>query len=178
MRLAKIKRAELKTFFNDSIKEYDLPITIDKLISGLPKFISGIENDGFYQLIKYDLPQLSVAEFDKSGKYKTRSDSYSLEFNDRFIEFSNVFFTNQNPILSKFTFGWENMSSGHRAFLRLYSKLLSAKYQIKENEVLICIDEGDLTFHPQWQKEFLFNLIQFINKSYQGKRVPLLLTSR
>lgn len=67
-----------------------------------------------------------------------------------------------------------NLSSGEKAYIDLYSRLYHAKKLLKqkierkgvENKltdlIVIIIDEGELGFHPQWQKEYLFNLLEII----------------
>ena len=77
-------------------------------------------------------------------------------------------------------FEWgHNVSSGERAFLDVFSRLYAARLEIikrfEERELwnenkkfpqttYIIIDEGELGFHLQWQKEYISNLIQYIPK--------------
>ncbi|MDT3370046.1 MAG: hypothetical protein LIR40_15615 [Bacteroidota bacterium] len=76
------------------------------------------------------------------------------------------------------SFDWRNMSTGEKAFLNLYSRFFYAKslilqkiklknrYGIKQiglpKTIYILIDEGEIGFHLQWQKDYIQNLINNI----------------
>jgi hypothetical protein len=85
------------------------------------------------------------------------------------------------------SFSWRNTSSGENALLDLYSRLfysMNEKIKRREGEnqkpfeyLYILIDEGELGFHPQWQKEYLLKLLDFINQLFKGYKVQLFLTS-
>lgn len=80
--------------------------------------------------------------------------------------------------LNIFGFNLHGLSSGERNFLSLFSRLNSIKRWIKtEREILILIDEGELGFHPQWQKEYLNVLLDFLNKFFPDNKIQLILTS-
>lgn len=53
----------------------------------------------------------------------------------------------------------------------MFASFFANKPKIKEDNVLIAIDEGDLYFHPKWQTQFLSKLIiilpQLIDKKCQ-----------
>lgn len=60
---------------------------------------------------------------------------------------------------------WGGLSSGHEAFLNLFAQFHSAIHRVSQHKnVLICIDEADLYLHPQWQRQFLNRIINFIPK--------------
>jgi len=72
-----------------------------------------------------------------------------------------------------------NLSSGEKAYIDLYSRLYHAKKLLNErieekrieesiDLLVIIIDEGELGFHPQWQKEYLFNLLDIIPFVFTG----------
>ena len=52
------------------------------------------------------------------------------------------------------TYDWRGMSTGEDALLTQYSRFYEIKSRLKQKNLLILIDEGDLYFHPQWQKEY------------------------
>lgn len=76
------------------------------------------------------------------------------------------------------SFDWRNMSTGEKAFLNLYSRFFHAKslilQEIKSSDrfggkkkrlpktIYILIDEGEIGFHLQWQKDYIQNLINNI----------------
>lgn len=76
---------------------------------------------------------------------------------------------------------WSGISSGQRAYLNLFSSIWGAlsnnqnNYSDKEG-VLICIDEGDLYLHPQWQIEFIERLVTCLPKISGGK-VQIIITT-
>ncbi len=60
---------------------------------------------------------------------------------------------------------WSGMSSGEKAYLNLFSSIWNAlekrpRPTVKTIANLICIDEGDLYLHPEWQIAFIERLIK------------------
>ena len=77
-----------------------------------------------------------------------------------------------------FGFDLHGLSSGERNFLSLFSRVNSIKKHIKDNrEILFLIDEGELGFHPQWQKEYFKLITDFIKKFFANNKVQLIITS-
>ncbi|OPA28169.1 hypothetical protein BHL47_19720 [Bacillus cereus] len=78
------------------------------------------------------------------------------------------------------TLNWSlQLSSGQKAMLDMFSRFYSVANNIndmEENEILILIDEGDLYFHPQWQKSLLKDLLDFFKMIY-CKDIQVILTS-
>jgi hypothetical protein len=77
-------------------------------------------------------------------------------------------------------------SSGEQTMLSLFSRFWSFfgsedfQRRIKDlSGVLILIDEGELTLHPQWQKQFVYNLIELVKHlpNLEGKKVQIILTT-
>lgn len=77
---------------------------------------------------------------------------------------------------SFFNINWTGISSGHKAYLNLFSLLHFELKKIRRENVLICIDEGDLYLHPQWQIEFFDKLITIVPQIFKGK-IQIILTS-
>jgi hypothetical protein len=81
-------------------------------------------------------------------------------------------------------FEWP-LSSGEQAFLNVFSRLYSRGdgevfgSNVKlTKRVLLLIDEGELYFHPEWQRRFIDTLIRFLSVVYGSeRRVQILLTS-
>jgi hypothetical protein len=69
------------------------------------------------------------------------------------------------------------LSSGEMAFLTLMSKFLSNISDLDVMNPLILIDEGELGLHPQWQKQYLNILLEFLPKIFKNKNVQLILTT-
>lgn len=69
---------------------------------------------------------------------------------------------------------WAGISSGQRAYFNLFSSIWNGMQNqrlapVKREGTLICIDEGDLYLHPQWQIEFIDRLIKSLPKISGGK---------
>jgi len=80
--------------------------------------------------------------------------------------------------LNMFGFDLYGLSSGERNFLSLFSRLNWIKRFIKnERKILFLIDEGELGFHPQWQKEYFKLITDFIGKFFKNNKVQLIITS-
>ena len=76
---------------------------------------------------------------------------------------------------NKVSCSWLGVSSGHIAYLNLFSSIYKELYRSR-NDVILCIDEGDLYLHPQWQIEFFDKLLSVLPNLSSGK-VQLILTS-
>lgn len=77
-------------------------------------------------------------------------------------------------------FKWREMSSGQIALLTLYSRFFLNKSNLKDSN-LILIDEGELYFHPEWQKKMINNLVNnlplIINESSENKSLQIIMSS-
>ena len=77
-------------------------------------------------------------------------------------------------------FYWRNMSSGESAMIILYSRFFSTQEIIRndsKNSIIILIDEGEVGFHPEWQRTYLKNLIDFFPQIYPDKQIQIILTT-
>ncbi len=151
--------------------------------------------DMFFVKLAKNFPRgrfiVNVIEFVK--KYSDRTDGTSLflhvrdEFEPnigRFLpDYQGSFVV--NPYI---TFQWFGLSSGQAALLNLYSRFFAladkqmfGDGKLKQN-LIILIDEGEVYFHPMWQKKFLNLLLSFLPKVYRkdegaGRNIQLILTS-
>lgn len=75
-----------------------------------------------------------------------------------------------------FDIDWMGISSGHKAYLNIFASLHQELKTTKQGGLILCIDEGDLYLHPQWQVEFFDKLINALPNLFSGK-VQLVLTS-
>ncbi|HAS1708648.1 TPA: ATP-binding protein, partial [Enterobacter hormaechei] len=68
---------------------------------------------------------------------------------------------------------WSGLSSGQKAYLNIFSLVWAAisegEHSRDEMDSVICIDEGDLYLHPQWQIDFLQTLIRSLPEISKGK---------
>lgn len=142
---------------------------------------------------KFDSDNLTFSEFnlfieliDRFDKTKSRfglnekNDSFVIaDYDDDFKAIIKGFITvfDKTDIIQH---DWAELSSGMKAYLSLYSNLFSAAKTINLNpnkSVILCIDEGDLYMHPEWQRNFLNDLIKFLQTNFKSEKIQLILTS-
>lgn len=66
------------------------------------------------------------------------------------------------------------LSSGELAMLNLYSRVKYAfehhsHFNRRENPCILFLDEAEIGFHPEWQRQFVNRLTQFISKISEGQ---------
>lgn len=106
---------------------------------------------------------------------------YELNFFGEFLKNSVGGFRKKPNKFLEFDWG-KNYSSGEKAYLDLFSRLWYAKSEIKEkayeedlsdwknklpSHLILILDEGELGFHPQWQKEYLNGLLKLVPKIFR-----------
>ncbi|MCK6078377.1 AAA family ATPase [Paenibacillus silvae] len=77
-------------------------------------------------------------------------------------------------------FKWRSLSSGELALLSIFSRLYSTREfinQQKNNNVILFIDEGEIYFHPQWQKQLISYLVDVVPSFYRNKNIQIIMTS-
>lgn len=125
----------------------------------------------------YDFETISSETIKEDiGTYASRRIQFTMNYNDKIGDFLRSYLdaiTNQNLTYS---IEWSGISSGHKAYINLFSNFHSTIKKIKEESVLISIDEGDLYFHPKWQTEFLYKLIRVFPALF-NKKVQIFLTT-
>jgi len=105
------------------------------------------------------------------------------DINDIFIEklksFNKVQAFSLN-LLDVLTFNWKpELSSGQEAFLFQFAQF----YNILKNgnnikrDIIILIDEGDMTMHPDWQKQYIKWYIDFFLKNFKDNNFHLIFTT-
>lgn len=79
-------------------------------------------------------------------------------------------------------FNWpRDISNGEKAYLDLYSRLFDGYLKLQSKllncpTLFVLIDEGEVGFHPQWQKEYLNNILKFL-RGLTDLKVQLIVTS-
>lgn len=72
---------------------------------------------------------------------------------------------------------WNGISSGEYSTLSMYSRLYEF-FPDKSGEVIVIIDEGELFLHPEWQRRYISNLIEFFDQVRKDKQsIKLIITS-
>lgn len=95
------------------------------------------------------------------------------------------------------TLDW-GLSSGEQSYLIMFARFYEGRARIRKYmdeintnrtrshgmpeydeipDVVVMIDEGETSFHPQWQKEFLYNLCNFLPEILDVPKIQLILAS-
>ena len=132
-----------------------------------------------------------ILKFNINGVLTERS--FSFEFNvteeipDEFTVFVNNYLTSiQLFNYNYLNFEWSEMSTGEKAMLNLFARFNSIvekkfsfenKLKVDTKNLLIFIDEGEIGFHPEWQRMYLQYLIDFFPKVYPMTQIQVILTT-
>lgn len=93
----------------------------------------------------------------------------NIKLDDEGIELVNQLLDNYSNIFtaSDFVkFVWQNISTGEDALLSMYSRFYNVKNQISCDNLLIILDEGELYFHPEWQRKFIHMIIEYLPRVF------------
>ncbi|WP_421247934.1 AAA family ATPase [Aeromonas jandaei] len=176
----------------------------DDIVSILTQLAKSLNNDLWYEQINLHLSNLLMPGLPKrlekeiSFFIDKRYDAYSFDHfvrqwnipfhgnNDRFTfgvssynEFIGIteLISNLRSALSGIDIKWNGISSGQYSALTMYSRLYefipkNAQY------INVFIDEGEVFLHPELQRHYVSNIIEFIKKIKQHKsKIKLIVTS-
>lgn len=187
--------AELKFAF-DIINIFDNhfseeKISLPRLIEDLKKYFTrGLNSDQDIQrehVSRHPLPIIekldNVAAFDtffKDNWEQFKLTRQSVIFDTR-SQFFLDFFTDHYSVVLDIPFlalKWPSLSAGEESLIAYFSRLFSVLNDIKSNNVLMLIDEGDLYFHPEWQRDYIYFLMQFLNsRLFIEKSIQIIITT-
>ncbi len=81
----------------------------------------------------------------------------------------------------------KKLSSGETALLNLYSRIydyfkrnvIDKKVDVSGKLYLLCLDEPDMGFHPQWKKEFVKSIVEYFDYFFKklGAKVQIIFTT-
>lgn len=69
------------------------------------------------------------------------------------------------------------ISTGEEAFLSHFARLNEVKEDLYHKTIWLLVDEGDLYFHPQWQKEYFNNLITYVKFLFPRNKVQIIIST-
>ncbi|WP_198595525.1 hypothetical protein, partial [Vibrio lentus] len=156
------------TFLEDDIFYFAFELNSYKSIEA-----AKIEDTHVKKLSKRKYKLLELLDKQENGhclfNYLEFNPLNNIHLDDEFIslDMSDIRDKDIYSLLSFSEFGsigirWKGISSGHKAFLNLYSSIYNEIKNTKRT-TLICIDEGDLYFHPKWQISFFSELLSIIS---------------
>lgn len=108
--------------------------------------------------------------------------SYDLKLNERGWQFLDKFLDIGYNLEDSFmNFSWIGLSAGEEGLLTQFTELYHGIREVESNSCLISIDEGELFLHAEWQRKYLFSLVEFINHFmghfHDDVKAQLILTS-
>ncbi|MGE7694374.1 AAA family ATPase [Lysinibacillus sp. NPDC094177] len=187
------------SLFNNAFKEFVPEMKIDKfdtikiatnierLTYSYIDFISFILTDFFMYTDDFcEYLEVSTTSYNAVDNGITTSNTKAgilkLETTIEHTRFMQKFFENYEKIYTSnefFTFKWNNLSQGEENLFSLLSELYTARGKLKCKDVILLIDEGDLTLHPEWQRKFIFLLLNFIQNQncFNQNRFQIFLTT-
>ncbi|MGX4685858.1 AAA family ATPase [Vagococcus sp. JNUCC 83] len=131
-----------KTYFYDN-EEKELQLLKQKLfLKNLEKTSIQLDNN-FLQFDISELVELEDVELTKLNEEKLSED---------------IFFFLEKK--------WKAISSGENSLLSIFSNIYEGTKDITQSNVLILLDEIDVTLHPEWQRKFMNSLFMFLNTHY------------
>jgi len=103
--------------------------------------------------------------------------------NKKFDEFLNYYFA-CSKYSSFLNFSW-GLSSGEMAIFSLFSRLFSIsennKMKLEDNNnissAILCLDEADMLFHPEWQRKYINSLVKFLPEIYRGTYLQVIIAT-
>ncbi|MBK8564119.1 MAG: AAA family ATPase [Saprospiraceae bacterium] len=163
----------------------------NKLYNYLVKVIS--ESKGFMKLSD-DLIQDVVnwvdliKEWNEKGNLQFSNGAAKVKLTLDNFTFLEKFLSFYQKVIAQTGFlkiSWNNLSTGEMGLLNLFSRIYSVAIKMTQssgkNNCIILLDEGELGFHPRWQKQHLFRLVNLIPKLFSNStkklRIHIILTS-
>lgn len=151
----------------------------------------------------YDYFKNAIKEIDMftSAKHSNINISYIDNYTDLAYSICSVFEknsltalfehirTNKTSFIAKYLYFDFNMSEGELVKLDLetfmfyishideYNLNSSSNKVILYNNIILMLDECDVSLHPNGKREYLNNVIMYINKNFVGKNVQVILTT-
>ncbi|MFX4218024.1 AAA family ATPase [Aliarcobacter butzleri] len=140
--------------------------------------------DDFFDLADKILSILDSLNYNETNSYLlelniNKTDFTFLKYYEKLIQQSEYFWD----------ITWRGLSSGEESYLYQFSRFYNLKNNFKTDpyknlivgqgtaeNLIWLIDEGELTLHPQWQKQYINYLIQFFNKNFT-QNIHIILTS-
>lgn len=112
--------------------------------------------------------------FNQKLKFRIKEDN-KLEVNADFFDFYKKLIEYE---LKPFTYElYPSLSSGQKAILFIFARINDAIQKINQENpdenILILLDEADLKLHLEWQRQFLYDLVEFLN-SYSNNKFYVL----
>ncbi|MBS0027702.1 hypothetical protein ACTJJ0_03470 [Chitinophaga sp. 22321] len=163
----------LKAFFKE-LSEND---EASKLLPKQYRDYAGVIESFFDKLKQMILPKTG------STFSKVRQKSFSIPIVDTTMnDFRELMgyilqLKGQTPFVSFF---WRSLSGGEQSYLSFMARFFSVAKDLKwgyYKDLVILIDEGDIGYHPAWQRKFLKTTIDFLSTLFKDNRLQIIFTA-
>lgn len=155
---------EFKKFLQEICKKYERTLTnLNNIIRNAKIMVEAIrpyekEKMQSSKVLRQIIPIISVPNEEIKKLYKI------VNSDNNFIEMFNLEF--------------KGLSSGQQALLNMYSSFYDVLDKIEDKKnVLVLMDEPELYFHPEWQRKYIYFIVEFFNTYYKNKNVQIIFTS-
>lgn len=170
---------------NWEIEDIKLTNQLSKLKENLTKIVDTCVWRDFPLAVKdstYSLEEIENSYYDlfRHTNFSTEQGSNKKLFKT-LIKSVNDILDNNLPFHYQF---FDKYSSGQQKLLNFYSRFYWASkmitvdekgmYGVKGERVVIIIDEGEVSLHPEWQRNYFDNSIQFLSKLFKDKELQLI----
>jgi hypothetical protein len=179
----------LKTAFESFLNFNNIQLSVAELTNDLKDRLQKLE------ISKFPEEDLQISFHKKEAVFEELIDFESFIF--PFIESgrssgNSILFDPSNPVMDdmlnryfssslnfKFVaFKWPKLSAGEESLIAFFSRLHSISRESRVDNLLLLIDEGDLYFHPEWQRKYMFFLLKYLSSSYiHFTNIQLLITT-
>lgn len=181
----------LDIVLNQKMTNYleDFYLNVKNKLYGYEFTIDGDKSQATYVNDFFDLADDILNQLDGIGEFD--ENSYSLKLDIKDTDFS--FLQSYEKLIQQSEYfwdiGWRGLSSGEENYLYQFSRLYNLKNSFKNDpyknlifgqgiakNLILLIDEGEVTLHPQWQKNYIKYLIEFLEKNFT-QNIQLVLTT-
>jgi predicted ATP-dependent endonuclease of OLD family len=178
-----------KTASIDNIKQQikELPNSQDRLFDNIRKLLLPLEQTGEFTESK-EINEFLGEKFSKAVS-KIEFQDYPEAASNR-AHFRLMIDNNIWPVLNLITdlrslndstfidYSWGGgLSTGQEAFLSHFARLFELKDHLRNKTIWLLVDEGDLYFHPQWQKSYFSNLLEYVTFLFPRNKVQIIITT-
>ena len=166
--------------YNDMEVQYNKQILnnrIEQIFTGYINFIEFLSNEFF---VDTDTTIIDVTKLSENqgviGAGNIRVEIPSLMLNTYGITKTKKFLDLYKRIGTKnniFYYVWHGLSSGEENLLNLLARLSNAIEKVNKQQIIILLDEVELSLHPEWQRQYIKILVDNINELAQQKEKSL-----
>lgn len=164
-----------------SKKPKDIFIIIRKVLSPLSQYRDySIKNktisDFLGNAFEKNIQNLNFSTKEKLSNSKI---FYQLKIeNSLWSVLSLIFDLQVSDDASYMDYSWgEGLSTGQEAFLTHFARLYNLKTKLGTKPIWLLIDEGDLYFHPEWQKKYFSELLDYVKFLFPKNKVQIIITT-